>query len=114
MDWVEPNFSDPTEKMEDNMSSLTVGFAARMRKRATSAQEEAIPGFQVYGKKRPKLFDLDEEAQKSLRVITVDSPKRSPMLYRLWKVPFRMLLERLVHRWRKGSQPRGLPMLMEA
>ena len=57
---------------------LIIGFAARMRKRATSAQEEVIPGFEVSGKKRPKLSDPDEEAQKSLAVITVDSPERAP------------------------------------
>ena len=37
MDWVDPNASSPTEKREDNMSSLVAGFAERMRKWTTSA-----------------------------------------------------------------------------
>ena len=37
LDWVDPNASDLTEEKEDDMSSLTVGFFARMHKRAMSA-----------------------------------------------------------------------------
>ena len=40
MDWVDPIVSEPAEEREDNMSNLTVGFAAQMRKRAMSTQEE--------------------------------------------------------------------------
>ena len=43
------------------MSSLTIGFATRMCKRATSAQEETTPGYEVLGGKRPKRSDLDED-----------------------------------------------------
>ena len=40
VDWTNPTASEPTEKREDDMSSLTAGFAARMCKRATSTQGE--------------------------------------------------------------------------
>ena len=39
------------------------------------------PGFEVSGGKRLKRSDPDEEAQKSLEVITVDSPKRASDAY---------------------------------
>ena len=65
------------EKSENDMSSLAVGFAARMRKRATSAQGETTPGFEVPGGKRPKWSSLNEEIQKSLIVITSDSLERA-------------------------------------
>ena len=65
------------EKSESDMSSLAVGFAARMRKRATSAQGETTPGFEVPGGKRPKWSGLNEEIQKCLIVITSDSLERA-------------------------------------
>ena len=34
MDWLDPTASDPTKEREGDMSSLTTGFAKRMRKRA--------------------------------------------------------------------------------
>ena len=37
VDSVDPNACDLAEEMEDNMSSLTAGFAEWMRKRAASA-----------------------------------------------------------------------------
>ena len=37
VDWLDPTASDPVEEREDNMSSLVVGFSARMHKRAASA-----------------------------------------------------------------------------
>ena len=43
MDWVDPNSSDPVEEREDDMSSLPVGFATQMIKRAASAQGETTP-----------------------------------------------------------------------
>ena len=42
VDWVDPNVSDPTKEMEDDMSSLATGFVDRMRKRAASAQGELL------------------------------------------------------------------------
>ena len=65
MDWVDPNASDPAEEKDDDMSSLAAGFVAWMRERATSAQGETTPCFEVFGKKCPKWSGLDEEAQKS-------------------------------------------------
>ena len=32
MDWLDPTASDPTEKREEDMSSLSVGFSVWMRK----------------------------------------------------------------------------------
>ena len=49
-----------------------------MHLRAASAQGETTPGFEVFGGKRPKRSSSDEEAQKSLAVITVDSLERAP------------------------------------
>ena len=37
MDWLDPLAGDPVEENEEDMSSLVVGFAARMRKREVSA-----------------------------------------------------------------------------
>ena len=76
MDWVNPIpptgetrgvrpvpqiASEPTEESEDDMSSLTAGFAARMCKRAASAQGETTPSFEVPSGKHSKRFGLDEE-----------------------------------------------------
>ena len=44
------------------MSSLIVGFAARMRKWAASTQGETTSGSEVSDEKRLKRSDLDEEA----------------------------------------------------
>ena len=74
---MDPNASDPVEEREEDMSSLVVGFVIRMRKRATSAQGETTPGFEVSGEKRPKWSGLDEEVQKSSTVVTVDSPEQA-------------------------------------
>ena len=62
MDWADLNTSDLVEKMKDDMSNLATGFAARMHKRAASAQGETTPGSEVSGEKRPKRFGPDEEA----------------------------------------------------
>ena len=72
---MDPNASGPVKKREDNMSSLAVGFVAGMHKRAMSAEGETTPDFEVSGGKRPKRSGPDEKAQKSLAVITVDSPE---------------------------------------
>ena len=55
------------------MSSLADGFATWMRKRATSSQGKTTPDFEVSGEKRPKTSSPNEEAQKSMTVITIDS-----------------------------------------
>ena len=62
MDWVDLNASDQAEEREDDMSSLVVGFAARMRKWAASIQGETTPGSEVFDEKCLKRSDLDEEA----------------------------------------------------
>ena len=59
------------------MSSLAAGFAPRMRKRAASAQGETTPGSEVSSGKRPNRSGLNEEVQKSLTVITANSPKKA-------------------------------------
>ena len=51
MDWVDLNTSNPTKEREGDMSSLVVGFGARMRKRAASAQGETTTDFEIYGGK---------------------------------------------------------------
>ena len=56
MDWVDPNAGDLVEEWEDNMSSLTAGFAAWMRNRVTSVQGETPPGSEVSSGKSPKQF----------------------------------------------------------
>ena len=46
VDWVDPISSEPAEEREGDMSCLVVGFYARMRKWAGSAQGETTPGFE--------------------------------------------------------------------
>ena len=55
------------------MSSLAAGFAARMRKRAASAQRETTPVSRVSGGKCTKRLGLSEEVQKSPLVIILNS-----------------------------------------
>ena len=62
MDSTYPIASEPTEEMEDDMSSLVARFFAQMRKRAVSSQGETTPGSEVPGSKLPKLSGLNEEA----------------------------------------------------
>ena len=40
MDWLDITTSDPAKEKEEDMSSLTIGFVARIRKRAMSTEEE--------------------------------------------------------------------------
>ena len=69
MDWVNPIppigetqgvrpvphiANEPVEESKDNMSSIAVGFAALMRKRAASAQGETTPDSEVPTCKRSK------------------------------------------------------------
>ena len=78
VDWRGPNVSHPAEEREDDMSSLATGFVGQMRKRVASAQGETTLGSKVSDGKRPKRSGPDEEAQKSLAVIIVDSIERAP------------------------------------
>ena len=78
VDWVDPISCELAEKREDDMFSLVVGFATRMRKRATSDQRETTSVSEGLGGNCPKRSGPNEEAQKSLIVITVESPKRAP------------------------------------
>ena len=75
MDWVDPLSSKPTEEREDDMSSLAARFAARMCKRATSAQRETTSGSKGPNSKRPKRSGPDKVVQKIPVVVTLDSPK---------------------------------------
>ena len=75
VDWVDPISSEPAEERDDDMSSLANGFSTTMCKRVASTQGETTPGFEVSGGKCLKRPGLDEEDQKSLIVITVDSPE---------------------------------------
>ena len=77
VDLVDPIASDPAKEREDDMPSLTSGFSARMCKRATNAQGETTPGFEVSGGKRSRRSGLNKEAQRSSVVIIVDSPERA-------------------------------------
>ena len=77
MDWLDPPTSDLAEERQEDMSSLAIGFIARMRKRATSAQGETTLGSEVYGGKRPRRSGPKEKAQKSPLVIAVDSSERA-------------------------------------
>ena len=74
MDLMDPIVSELAKEREDDMSSLAAEFAAQMRKRVAISQGETIPGFEVLGDKRLKWSSPNEEAQKSLTTITMDSP----------------------------------------
>ena len=73
---MNPTSSEPAEEREDDISSLAARFA-RMHKRATSFERETTPSFEVLDGKRPKWSSPNREAQNSLAIITVDSPKRA-------------------------------------
>ena len=77
VDWTNATASEPTEKREDDMTSLTAGFATRMFKRAKSTQGETTPSSKVLGDKIPKWFGLDREVQNSLTIIVVDSSEQA-------------------------------------
>ena len=77
VDWLDSTASDQIEERKEDMSSLVVKFPARMHKREASAQGETTPDSEVSGEKRPKRPGPDEEAQKNLIVIIVDSPERA-------------------------------------
>ena len=55
------------------MSSLTARFTAQMSKRAINSQGEATPGSKDLDGKRSRWSDPEEETQKSLAVVAVDS-----------------------------------------
>ena len=77
MDWVDPLSSEPDEEREDDMSSLSTGFATRMRKRDASTQREITFGSEGPNDKRPKRSGTNGEVQKIPIVITVDSSERA-------------------------------------
>ena len=102
MDWVDPISSELDKEMEGDMSSLAVGFFVRIRKQATNEQGKTTPSLELSGDKPPKCSGLDEEAQKSLTVIIVDSPEQAFDALKALEGPPKMLPRRLVHRWRMG------------
>ena len=72
VNWVGIIASELVE--EEEMSRLVVGFAARVRKRATFLEGESIP---ISDGKHLKRFSPDEEAQKDWAIILVDSPNQA-------------------------------------
>ena len=70
MDWAGVLASESTK--EEKMSTLTVGFAVRMRKRDAEFEDEPSP---IPDGKRPKLSSPGEEAEKA--IILMDSPDRA-------------------------------------
>ena len=62
VDWTDPTTSELNEEVEDDISSLAIGFSTWMRKRAASSLGETTLSSKVLGRKRPKRFGLDEEA----------------------------------------------------
>ena len=77
MDWTNPRISESAEEEEAKMFGLVSSFSTKMRKRAARAQGETNLNTEASGGKRPQLIGLDEEAQKSLTVINVDSLERA-------------------------------------
>ena len=75
MDWTDPTASEPIEKREDNMPSLTTGFTTQMRKRVASSQGETTPCSKVPTCKCPKRFGPNGKVQNNPAVITMDSPE---------------------------------------
>ena len=61
VDWVDPISNKTDEDREDDMFSLTTGFAARMRKRVARTQGEITLGSEVPGDKHLKRSDLNDE-----------------------------------------------------
>ena len=113
MDWLDPPAGNPYEERDEDMSSLIARFVARMRKRAASAQGETVPCFEVYGGKRPKWFGLDEEAQKSLTVITMDSLEQASNALPSLDCASQDESGEACASLQNGSQSGGLSMLME-
>ena len=56
--WLDPHASDLAEEREEDISSLAVGFTARMPKRAVRSQGETTLGSEASGRKRPKQIFL--------------------------------------------------------
>ena len=75
MDWMDPIATDPAQESEDDISGLTTGLTARMRKRAGNSQGETNLSSEVLNGKRPKWSGPDEEGQNNPAVITMDSLK---------------------------------------
>ena len=70
--------SESAKERKVEMSSLVVGFATWVHKRAASAEGEATPGSEVLDGKCFKQSGLIEEFHISPVVIFMDSPKRAP------------------------------------
>ena len=47
VDWMDSAVSESVEEREVEMSGLIAGFATRMCKRASNAQEETTPGIEA-------------------------------------------------------------------
>ena len=77
MDWTDPTVSELVEEREAKMSSIAARFAVQMRKQATNAQGKATPGSEGPNNKDSRQSGLEEEAQKNLAVIVVDSPEQA-------------------------------------
>ena len=73
VDWTNLEVSQSAEEREAEMSSLIVGFAIRIRKRAANAREGTTPGLEVQGHKRSRPSRSDEEVQADPAVIAMDS-----------------------------------------
>ena len=72
VEWTSIISNEPTD--EEEMSILAAGFAALMRKRATSSDGETTPNF--YGKWM-KQSSPNEGAQKDWAIISMNSPNRA-------------------------------------
>ena len=59
------------------MSSLVVGFVARMHKQVASAQGETTLSFEVLGGKRLKRSGLSDKVHRSPTIVTLDSPEQA-------------------------------------
>ena len=78
VDWVDLISNAKVKEGEEDVSSLTAGFAEQMRKEAASAQRETASGSKGPDYKRSKWSGPNEEVQKSSSVIIVDSLERAP------------------------------------
>ena len=74
---MNPIANESAEEREDDMSSLAARFFASMLKRAASAHRETTLGSEVPSGKHPKRSGLNDEAQNSPTVVTLDSPEQA-------------------------------------
>ena len=78
VDWMDPTISKSAEEREVEISSLAVGFVARMCKLAAKDQEKTTPSFVGPDRKHFKQSCPVEEVQISPTSISVDSLERAP------------------------------------